>query len=150
MAGIRNDIVKTNAVHLTNVLEHFRKVKFDLFHGNWPYMGELLFLCKNYPNVFIDLCWVHIIDPYYSQQMLCRALTSVPHSKIHGFGGDYGDIPEYAVAHLEIAKDTIASALTDMVKSDWISISDAKRISADWLFNNPNEFFRLGFEPISL
>jgi hypothetical protein len=104
IAGIRNEISKTNAVLLTSILEKYKNVKFDLFHGNWPYMGELLFLAKNYPNVHIDLCWVNIIDPYYTSQLLCDAITSIPHSKIHGFGGDYGDIPEYSFAHLEIIK----------------------------------------------
>ena len=37
MAGIRNDIVKTNAVGLTKAIELHRDVRFDLFHANWPY-----------------------------------------------------------------------------------------------------------------
>jgi len=50
MAGIRNDIAKTNAVHLTPVLELHRDVRFDLFHGNWPYMGEYLYLARTTPT----------------------------------------------------------------------------------------------------
>jgi len=146
MAGIRGEIAKTNAVHLTPIFEKYRNVKFDIFHGNWPYIGELLFLAKNYPNVSIDLCWVHIIDPLYTHQLLSRALLTVPHSKIHGFGGDYTDIPEYSVAHLEIAKDTISSVLTEFVEKGWMDIEKAKDIIKDILFNNPNEFFNLGLK----
>ena len=69
MAGIRNDIAKTNAVGLTSVLELHRDVRFDLFHANWPYSGEILFLAKNYPTVAIDFCWANIIDPVYSRNM---------------------------------------------------------------------------------
>lgn len=143
MAGIRNEISKTNAVHLTPVFEKYRNVKFDIFHGNWPYIGELLFLAKNYPNVSIDFCWVHIIDPLYSKKLLQHALLTVPHSKIHGFGGDYPDFPEYSVAHLEIAKENIASALSELVETGWMEIEKAKEICFDILFNNPNEFFNL-------
>jgi len=150
MAGIRKEISKTNAVHLTSVLDLHKNVKFDLFHGNWPYAGELLFLAKNYPNVCIDLCWVNIIDPYYTHQLLCDALTCVPHSKIHGFGGDYGDVPEYSAAHLEIAKDVISSALARMIDTELINVDESKKIAAGWLFNNPNEFFKLGFPPVIL
>jgi len=57
MAGIRNDIAKTNAVLMRPLLELYKDVKFDLFHGNWPYLGELLYLAKSYPNVAIDCCW---------------------------------------------------------------------------------------------
>ena len=147
MAGIRNEISKTNAILLTSILEKYKNVRFDLFHGNWPYMGELLFLVKNYPNVYMDLCWVNIIDPYYTSQLLCDALTTIPHSKIHGFGGDYGDTPEYAFAHLEIAKGVISYSLAKMINSGWINIDEAKKVAVDWLYNNPNEFFDLGFTP---
>ncbi len=95
MAGIYNRVDKTNAAHLTTVLELHREVRFDLFHGNWPYLGDLLFLGKNYPNVALDLCWLHIIDPAYSIELLERGVLTLPHTKIHGFGGDYGDAPEY-------------------------------------------------------
>ena len=149
MAGIRNQIGKTNAAHLTSVFELHREVRFDLFHGNWPYAGELLYLCKNYPNVAIDCCWLHIIDPHYAKNLLAEALVSVPHSKVHGFGADYGDCVEYAAAHLEIARDVIASALAQVVEQEWLGEDEAKQVACDWLFNNPNRFFGLGFEPVS-
>ncbi|MBN1349692.1 amidohydrolase family protein [candidate division KSB1 bacterium] len=148
MAGNYNDIVKTNAALFTPVLELHRDVKFDLFHGNWPYSGELLYLAKNFPNVHIDLCWVSFIDPVYSASLLSQSLVTVPHCKIHGFGADTGDMPEYIVLHLEISRDVIAYALTDMIQKDWIDEEEAIRIAKDWLFNNPNEFFKLGFDSI--
>jgi len=149
MAGIRNEIGKTNVVHLTNVFELHREVRFDIFHGNWPYAGDLLYAGKNYPNVAIDCCWLHIIDPRYSERFLADAVVTVPHSKIHGYGGDFGDTPELAVAHLSMAKDNIAPALAGLVDRGWLSGDQARRIAADWLFNNANEFFRLGFEPFT-
>ncbi|MDI7275635.1 MAG: amidohydrolase family protein [Anaerolineae bacterium] len=146
MAGIRNDIAKTNAVLLTPVLELHRDVRFDLFHGNWPYLGEYLYLGKNYPNVRLDLCWLHIIDPVYARNLLSEGLGAVPHAKFHAFGGDYGDDILHAAAHLSIARDVVAAALADQVDAGWIDDAEALRIAADWLHNNPNEFFNLGFE----
>jgi len=148
MAGIRNEIAKTNAVLFTKVLELHRDVKFDLFHGNWPYAGEWLYLGKNYPNVTLDCCWLHIIDPRYARRVLADALVTVPHAKVHGFGGDYGDSIEMAAAHLAIARDNIAAALAEMVETGWLDTDDALQVAADWLFNNPNETFKLGFERI--
>ncbi len=148
MAGIRNRVDKTNAAHLAPVLELHRDVRFDLFHGNWPYMGDLLFLGKNYPNVALDLCWLHIIDPQYARELLERAVLTLPHTKIHGFGGDYGDVPEYVAGHLRLARMNIASALTHLVESDWLTEEQAAALAADWLFNNPNRFFNLGLEAI--
>ena len=149
MAGIRNDVAKTNAAHFRSVLELHRDVRFDLFHGNWPYAGDWLFLGKNYPNVSLDCCWLHIIDARYARRVLADSITAVPHCKIHGFGGDYGQL-EYACGHLVIARDNIAAALAEMVDDDWLGIDEARQVAADWLFNNANEFFALGYEAVTV
>ncbi len=143
MAGIRNRIEKTNAAFLTNVLELYQDLKFDLFHGNWPYIGEILFLAKNYPNVYIDLCWVNIIDPIYSEELYSRAILTTPHTKINGFGGDYPDVPEYIVSHLKICRENITRALVRLIRMGWIDENSALEIARDWLFNNPKELFNL-------
>jgi len=145
MGGIRNRVDKANAAHLTQVLELHRDVAFDLFHGNYPYMGDLLFLGKNYPNVHLNLCWVNVIDPIYSRNLLERAVLTVPHKKINGFGGDYG-VPEMIPVHLSLAQRNIAQALSNLVSNDWLSEDEALNIAADWLFNNPNELFKLGLD----
>ncbi len=145
MAGIRNDIVKTNAIGLTKLIELHRDVRFDLFHANWPYSGELLYLGKNYPNVALDFCWANIIDPIYCQNMFKQAVASVPHGKIHGYGSDVGgDSVDQAWAHAQIARDNIAIALSDLVESDYLSLDEAQEVAHAWLFGNANAFFRLG------
>jgi hypothetical protein len=143
MAGIRNEITKTNAVLLTPVIELHRDVRFDLFHANWPYGGEWLYLCKNYPNVSLDFCWANIIDPVYCQQLFKQALSSVPHGKIHGYGTDMGNQLDRAWAHAAIARDNIAIALSEMVEMDYLNLDDAKQVAHDWLFGNANAFFGL-------
>ncbi len=146
MAGIRNEIVKTNAILLTPLLELHRDVRFDLFHANWPYSGELLFLAKNYPNVAIDFCWANIVDPIYCQAMFQQALSSVPHSKIHSYGSDFLGYADHAWAHAQIARENIAIALADLVEKDYFGLDDAKEVARAWLFDNPNHFFNLGLK----
>jgi hypothetical protein len=148
VVGPYNRVDKTNAAQLAPVLELHREVRFDLFHGNWPYMGDLLFLGKNYPNVALDLCWLHIIDPDYASELMERAVLTMPHTKLHGFGGDYGDIPEFVAAHLQIARENIAGTLARLVERGWLEEEAALSLAADWLFNNPNRFFKLGFDEI--
>jgi hypothetical protein len=148
MAGVYNRVDKTNAAQLTSVLELHRDVRFDLFHGNWPYLGDLLFLGKNYPNVALDCCWLHIIDPDYAAELLERSVMVLPHTKVHGFGGDFGDKPEFVVGHLQIARENIVGVLTRLIERGWLEEEQALSLAADWLFNNPNRFFKLGFEEI--
>ncbi len=144
MAGVRNEITKANATGLTSILELHRDVRFDLFHANWPYGGELLFLAKNYPNVAIDFCWANIIDPIYCQNLFKQALSCVPHGKIHAYGSDFCGFADRAWAHAAITRDNIAIALSDMIDTEYIDMDDAKEISRMWLRDNANEFFRLG------
>ncbi|MGC8781528.1 MAG: amidohydrolase family protein [Anaerolineae bacterium] len=144
MAGVWNRVDKADAGLLAPVLELHQGVRFDLFHGNWPEPGPLLFLGINYPNVALDLCWLPIIDPLYAEELLKRAVVTIPSSKIHGFGGDYVDAPEYSAAHLTVARAVIAAALADLVERGWLEEEQALGIAADWLFSNPNEFFKLG------
>ena len=91
MSGNYDRVDKGNAALFSPMLELYKGVRFDLFHGNWPNMGDILFLAKNYPNVSLNLCWLHMIDPLYALQMMERAVMTLPHSKMHGFGGDYLD-----------------------------------------------------------
>ncbi len=144
MAGIRNDIAKTNAVGLTRVIELHRDVRFDLFHANWPYSGELLYLAKNYPNVHIDFCWANIIDPIYCQRLFQQALSAVPHGKVHGYGSDYGGCPDRAWAHAQMARDNIAIALSELVEMEYLDLDGAREVAHAWLLGNADAFFRLG------
>ena len=147
MALIRNDIAKTNAVGLTRLMELHRDVRFDLFHANWPYAGELLYLGKNYPNVTLDFCWTNIIDPIYCVRLFQQALSAVPHGKIHGYGSDYlGDGILHAWAHAQIARENIAVALAEMVDAEQLDLDEAKQVARSWMFDNANEFFRLGLD----
>ena len=143
MAGIRNEIAKTNPAHLATMLEVHADVQFDLFHGGWPYLGEFLFLGKNYPNVTLDLCWAHAIDPAYCVELLTRGVMTVPHSKICGFGGDTY-LYEMQVGSLILARDNIAAALAHLVDAGWLSLPDAEALAHAWLFDNPNRIFKLG------
>jgi predicted TIM-barrel fold metal-dependent hydrolase len=147
MAGLRNRVDKANAALFTRVLELHSEVRFDLFHGNWPYAGDMLFLIKNYPNVYMNMCWVNIIDPAYSSRLLERAVLTAPHVKVMGFGGDY-DFPELVSPHLHLAKRNICQALSNLIESSWLSAGDALGIAADWLHNNPNRLFKLGFDEV--
>ncbi len=148
MAGIRNEVTKTNAVLLTPLIELHRNTRFDLFHANWPYSGELLFLGKNYPNVAIDFCWANMIDPIYCQQMFAQAVSSMPHAKIHAYGSA---LPGFSLtcawAHADIARDNIAIALSNLIDMQYINLDEAKEIAWGWLFENANQFFKLGLEP---
>lgn len=140
MAGIRNDVSKANAIGLISVLEEYQNVHFDLFHGNWPYMDEYLFIGKNYPNVSLDLCWAHTIDPEYTRQFIIRAVKTIPSNKLIGFGGDSFH-PAFTLVYERQAKEVIATSLEELVKSGWLTMTDAEELAHQMLYDTPKEIF---------
>lgn len=151
LAGLYGDIRKANAAQMADLFLLHRNVQFDLFHANWPYGGELLFLAKAFPNVRMNFCWAHAIDPLYCQALMREAVSAVPHVKIHAFGADYGGfgLPpgggyvDRAWAHLQLALDNMAIALSDLVEMNYLSLAQAESIARRWLYENPKEFYQL-------
>lgn len=149
-----NRVDTANALLLREVLELHQEVRFDLFHGNWPYMDDMMFLLKNYPNVAMNCCWLYTLDPIYAEQILKRSIFTAPNTKIHGFGGDYGnriygDTPAYSISHLKITRYVISKVLYELVQTGWFDEDAAVRLASDWLYNNPNKFYKLGLDPIN-
>jgi hypothetical protein len=138
--GNENILKNSHPEHLTNLFMEYKEAKFDIFHGSWPYTGELAALAKNFPNVYIDMSWMHIISPSNSRTALNHWLDEVPANKIMGFGGDYL-FPEGAYGHSVIARENIAKVLSKKVQEGEYSIEQAKKYSNWLLRENPIRLF---------
>ena len=140
--GNGNIIYDSNPVLLSNLFLEYRNVRFDVFHMGYPYMMELGNLAKNFRNVFIDMCWGHIISPEAARRALVEWLDAVPANKISAFGGDYCFV-DGVYGHQYIARQNVAIALSQKITDGSISLSRAKEI-ATWLFiDNPVNLFGL-------
>jgi hypothetical protein len=141
-AGNGNDITNSDPTHLINLFMEHPGVDFCLFHSSYPYGGELSVLAKNFPNVFIDMCWTPVISPSYSTRYLSEWLETVPANKIMVFGGDYS-VVEMVYAHSVFARRVVARVLCDKVASGYFSEEEAKSIASKLLRENALEIFRL-------
>jgi hypothetical protein len=130
--GNGNVISDANPVHLTNLFLEYGDVKFDIFHMGYPYMQELSNLAKNFRNVFIDMCWGHIISPTAARRALVEWLDAVPANKISAFGGDYCFV-DGVYGHQYLARRNVADALAEKVADGSFGLDRAKEI-AHWLF----------------
>lgn len=144
-AGNGNIITNSNPTHLVNLFLQYPQARFDIFHAGYPYQSELATLGKNFQNVYVDLCWVHIISPYVARATLHEWLETIPHNKIFGFGGDYGPV-ELAYGHSVMARENIARVLSEKVEEGLYSVEQARIVGARLLHDNANEFFGLGQE----
>lgn len=141
-AGNGNIIGNSNPAHLVNLFLEYPDVNFVLFHGGYPFGGELSALAKNFRNVYIDLCWLYVISPSYSERYLHEWLETVPASKIMGFGGDYKNI-ENMYAHLLLAKQIVTKVLTEKVRDGYFSELEATKIAKMIFYDNAIKFYNL-------
>jgi predicted TIM-barrel fold metal-dependent hydrolase len=140
--GNENIISNSNPVNLVNLFMEYKNAKFDIFHGSWPYCGELGSLAKNFPNVYVDMSWMHIISPAKARTALCEWLDEVPVNKILGFGGDYLMV-EGAYGHSVIARENIIRVLAEKVDQGDYNLTQAKKYAKLILRENPKSLFNL-------
>ncbi|MCE1200197.1 MAG: amidohydrolase, partial [Marinilabiliales bacterium] len=141
-AGDGNIIQNSNPALLANLFLKYRNVKFVLFHGGYPYGGEFGSLAKNFRNVYIDLCWVYIISPSYSERYLHEWLETVPANKIMAFGGDYENV-ENIYGHLLFARQILGNVLVQKVRDGYFTEREAIRVAQMVLHDNAVQLFHL-------
>jgi predicted TIM-barrel fold metal-dependent hydrolase len=140
--GNGNIIYDSNPVLLSNLFLEYRNVRFDIFHMGYPYIMELGVLTKNFRNVFIDMCWGHIISPEAACRALVEWLDAVPANKISAFGGDYRFV-DGVYGHQYLARQNVTRALVQKVTDGSFSLSRAKEIALGVFFENPKGLFGL-------
>ena len=144
--GNENIVSNSHPELLTNLFMEYKEARFDIFHGGWPYCDDLGAIAKNFPNVYIDMCWMHIISPSRSQTALSQWLDEVPVNKILGFGGDYLFV-EGVYGHSVIARNNMAKVLASKVNDGIYTLEEAKRY-AQWILreNALQLFFPQGLQ----
>jgi predicted TIM-barrel fold metal-dependent hydrolase len=140
--GNGNVVYDSNPALLTNLFLEYGNVKFDIFHMGYPYMLELSNLAKNFRNVFIDMCWGHIISPTAARRALVEWLDAVPANKISAFGGDYCFV-DGVYGHQYLARRNVAASLSEKVADGSFGIDRAKEIAHMLFIDNPARLFGL-------
>jgi uncharacterized protein len=127
---------------MVDLLFSYPKTRFDLFHGAYPYCGELATLAKNFQNVYLDMCWLHIISPAVSRRMLDEWIETVPSNKILGFGGDYLFV-EGVYGHAVMARENIASTLAAKVEDGYFTEEEALVVMRKLLRGNAAHLYNV-------
>ena len=141
-AGLGNDIRNARATLLWGLLKSYPQARFDLFHGSFPYTGDMTVLGKYFPNVVLNLCFMHILSPAVSRRALAEWLDAVPVTKIFAFGGDY-DVVEKVYGHLELARAAVAEVLAGKVETGRMTESEALHVARLLFYENPKRWYRL-------
>jgi hypothetical protein len=140
--GNGNVLYHSDPSLLTNLFLEYPEVDFDLFHIGYPYENITAALAKNFPNVFIDMCWAHIISPAVSVRSLVEWIDSVPANKISAFGGDYLFV-DGVYGHQYMARENVSRALAEKVQDGNMDVERAEEIARMIFYENPMKIFKL-------
>jgi hypothetical protein len=140
--GFGNHISWSDPTLMTNLFIEYPDVRFDLFHIGYPFQQKLSVLAKNFANVFIDMCWAHIISPQASLSALAEYIDAMPFNKISAFGGDYLFV-DGVYGHQQIARENVSKALAKKVDEGIFDLDRAKEIAHCLFYENPLRIFRL-------
>jgi len=113
---------------LVTVISKFPNLKFVLLHCSYPYVEDALLLAKYYPNVFLNLTWVCVIDRIKAKEIINRIFEFIPLNKVALFGGDCFHI-ESVYGHLQIVKEILAQCLFERIELGNISSEKAIEIA---------------------
>lgn len=141
-AGYWNDFRQLDPLHMMNFIIRHPNTRFDIFHLGYPWVRETLMLGKIYHNVWLNLCWTHIISQKFAKEAMSEAIDLIPANKILAFGGDYRTI-EKVYGHLTMAFENISEILEEKIIKRYISEDDALEIAKMWLIDNPIELYDL-------
>lgn len=129
--------------HMVPIVAAHRRTRFDLYHAGIPWVRDIGVLAKGFPNVWLNLCWCHIISPQMTISALDEWLDLIPYNKILGFGGDYSKPVEKVYGHLQMALEGIATVLARRVEQGWMTEAQTLQVAHTWLWDNPLELYRL-------
>ncbi len=142
LAGNSGTLNNIRVMEMVPFIIRYPRVRFDLFHAGWPYTEEHAVIGKEFPNVWLNLCWAWTMNPVTMEKTLDSWLASVPHNKIFGYGGDTGSpICEYGYA--QQARTGIARVLEKWIGRGDMMIEDAKEVAADIMLRNGCRFHNL-------
>jgi predicted TIM-barrel fold metal-dependent hydrolase len=133
---------RLRAANLTPLLSRFPQTRFVLMHISYPYDEELLAIAKQFPNVYVDLCWAWSIDPRTSAEFVRRFIHTAPINKLFGFGDDTRT-PTMAYGYAVQMRRWLTRALEAEVADGSLTTAQAMDVATRLLRGNQQACFAI-------
>jgi predicted TIM-barrel fold metal-dependent hydrolase len=139
-AGNWQDVRFTDPAHLVPIFQKYRNAKFDIFHAGWPFSEILGSIGKEFPNVWLDMCWAWALNPVQMERILDEWLATVPCNKIFAFGADAFS-PFMMLGYAIQARNGIANVMEKKVQRKEFDAKTAEFVARRIMHQNAVEFF---------
>jgi predicted TIM-barrel fold metal-dependent hydrolase len=141
--GYWGDFRTLDPLHMIPILQRHPNARFDIYHLGYPWVRQAIMLGKGFPNVWLNLCWTHIISQQFVMAALDEAIDLIPMNKILAFGGDYALPVEKVYGHLVMAREDIARVLARRIGDGFFTEEEALNIAHQWFWDNPRQLYEL-------
>ncbi len=143
-SGLWGDFRRLEAGHMIPFFERHPNTRFDLYHLSFPQVHEAVVIGKNFANVWLNLCWTHIMSPTLAREGMREILDLVPVNKVFAFGGDYmSRAVDKVIGHLRMAQEDVAEVLAERIEAGLMNEEQALTVAKKWFWDNPVEAYRL-------
>ena len=143
-SGLWGDFRRLEAGHMIPFFMRHPQTRFDLYHLSFPQIHEAVVIGKNFGNVWLNLCWTHIMSPTLAREGLREILDMVPVNKVFAFGGDYQSrAVDKVIGHLRMAQEDVAEVLAERIEAGLMTQDQALEVAHKWFWSNPIEAYRL-------
>ncbi len=143
-AGNWQDIRWTDPCLLIPIFQKYKNIKFDIFHAGWPFSEKLGAIGKQFPNVWLNMCWAWSMNPVQMERTLNEWLACVPCNKIFAFGADVWS-PFPMIGYAIQARNGIANVLEKKINSGEYDLNTAKFVAERIMHKNAEEFYKVNF-----
>jgi predicted TIM-barrel fold metal-dependent hydrolase len=131
----------TRAIGLNEIIEKNPETKFVLFHASFPWTNDVLALLHNYPNVYVDICWLPLLSPTAAVNTLHELIEVGTSDKIC-WGCDTWTSEESYGARLAV-NSVLTDVLDAKVSSGYLCANGAEQVARNILFNNAKTLYKL-------
>lgn len=122
------------------LLRALPQARFDFSHSGYPYLNEGGVLAKTFPNVYLNMSWIHIISPIGVRVALKEWLRLTPYNKIIAFGDDVQYV-ETVYGHIKMARQNVAYVLAEMIEEGFMTEKTALEVAQALFYENPKALY---------
>jgi len=141
LAGLGKDFRQGDPAELIPAIQQHPDARFDLFHASWPFHETAMAMGKQFPNVWLDMCWAWSMNPVASERILDEWLAAVPCNKFFAYGADIcSPILEIGIARQ--TREGIAAVMERKIARGEYDLKTAEFVARRVMNQNAQEFFR--------
>ena len=138
-----NNITESSPMPLQSLAIRYPKMNIVMIHC-WPFLKEAGWLAKFLPNIYIDTCWLPVLNPEFLREGLNMWLNYVPSHKLM-LAHDSTHI-EMAVGSSLFTREILSETLGYQQKALKMSNAATRLYAADLLQNNAVRLYKFGKE----